>query len=121
MGVVWQCMLFVLSLSFFCYATAQTVVVDISNDLPKTSNAALVISCDKGSSFTLRLGLHSKRTVVQDSECTLTWTPVFATVDDYQTQRDNGHPTVYWSVRIDGFYQSYDASNWKFVQPWNSD
>nr|KYP46853.1 hypothetical protein KK1_031556 [Cajanus cajan] len=48
------------------------------------------------------------------------WTPFF-TIHVYQTQRDKGHPTVYWSVRKDGFYLSWDASNWNLVEPWYSD
>nr|KYP46854.1 hypothetical protein KK1_031557 [Cajanus cajan] len=121
-----KCFLYVVLVSFYCLS-ASTVgrsqtVVDIRNDLPKKSQVQLQLRCGKGSSFNLKLGAHSTLTVgAQDLACSFLWTPFFATLDVYQAQRDKGHRTVYWSVRQDGFYQSSDASNWKFVDRWFSD
>lgn len=115
-----------LFLSFYCLITSttpqhQTVFVEIRNDLPKKTDVQLELDCDHGSSFDLKLGDDYNRTITtvdQDLECTAAWSPLFTTWDVYKAKRYKGFQTVYWSVRNDGFYRSFDGSQWKFVEQW---
>ncbi|KAL2341136.1 hypothetical protein Fmac_009076 [Flemingia macrophylla] len=102
-------------------ATPHTVVA-ILNDLPKPNKTQvqLLLSCDKGSSFHLKPG-HGHNvnlTVDRDLECTATWWPWFTTWDVYHVSRDKGHHKVNWSVRKEGFYHSWDGSNWRLLEDW---
>ncbi|KAK7412580.1 hypothetical protein VNO78_04053 [Psophocarpus tetragonolobus] len=101
------------------HARPQTFV-DIRNDLPKNTKAQLELSCNKGSYFHLKLGdhLNSSLTVDQDFECTAAWSRWFTTWDAYHAERDKDHHTVYWSVRKDGFYHTWDGSKWNLLEHW---
>ncbi|RDX79560.1 hypothetical protein CR513_39997, partial [Mucuna pruriens] len=113
-----------LLLSFYCVSTSTLAsshtVVDIRNDLPHKTEVQLVLGCDKGSSFHLKPGHHHNRTLTlnQDFECTATWLPWFTTWDAYHAERDKGHHTIYWSIRKDGFYHSWNGSKWKLQEDW---
>ncbi|KAH1146391.1 hypothetical protein GmHk_15G043251 [Glycine max] len=48
----------------------------------------------------------------------LLWLPWFTTWDAYHALRDKGYHPVYWSVRKDGFYHSWDGSKWKLLEDW---
>lgn len=124
--------LFLLFLIFYCPSTSTIArlhshrphpLVDIRNDLPNKTNVQLILSCDKGSSFHLKPSHHHNctLTVDQDFECTAMWSPWFTTWDAYHAKRDKGHHIVYWSVRKDGFYHSWDGSKWKLLEDWNTE
>ncbi|KAG4971274.1 hypothetical protein AAZX31_13G200100 [Glycine max] len=124
---------FLLFLSLYCLSTSTLnarpyshkphTVVDILNDLPNNPKVQLELRCDEGSSFYLKLGHRHNHTLTadQDSECTAMWLPWFTTWDAYHAVRDKGHHSVYWSVRKDGFYHSWDGSNWKLLEDWYSE
>ncbi|RDX67973.1 hypothetical protein CR513_53091, partial [Mucuna pruriens] len=100
--------LFLLLVSFYCLSTSSLArsqtVVDIRNDLPDKSE-------------------HYNHTVIvdQDSECFASWGSLFTTWEAYQVNRDKGHQIIYWSVRKDGFYESWDGSKWNFIERWYSE
>ncbi|KAK7303118.1 hypothetical protein RJT34_14019 [Clitoria ternatea] len=116
--------LFLLFLSFYCRSTptlaGHATLVDIRNDLP--SNPPLKLQCGEGS-FDLKAGQHYNRTLPADQGfgCTAVWTPWFSSWDAYDVKRDKGHSTVYWSLKKDGFYLSFDGSKWKFIDYWQTD
>ena len=96
------------------------IMVDLLNDLPNNTHEPLELSCDQGSSAYLKQGDHYNLTlkVDRDSECTATWWRWFTTWDAYEAKRDKGHDNVYWLVKKDGFYHSWDGSKWKLVEYW---
>lgn len=120
---------FLLFLSFYFLSTSTlawpqshgpNTVVDIRNDLPINTKVQLELGCDKSPFIYLKLFHHHNSTITedQDSKCTAEWLPSFTTWDVYHAKRDKGHQTVYWSIRKDGFYHSWDGSNWKLLEKW---
>lgn len=107
------------------FAIQNTVVFDIRNDLPSNNLGGLAVGCNK-SDYTchINVGDHYNRTfqVGQSWECNAAWSRYFTFGwEVYQEKRDKGHPTIYWSVREDGFYHSLDASHWKLLAQWYSE
>ncbi|KAK7245673.1 hypothetical protein RIF29_40521 [Crotalaria pallida] len=98
-------------------------VVDIRNDLPNNTAEQLTLRCGEDSSFNLKLGDHHNRTLTmdQDLECTAVWSRWFTTWNAYEAKRYQGQDTVFWLVRKDGFYRSWDGSKWKRVGYWYTD
>ena len=45
----------------------------------------------------------------------------FASVHGFDPSRDAGHETVFWLVKEDGFYFSYDNASWKKDSPWDTE
>ena len=44
-----------------------------------------------------------------------------ASVHGFDPIRDAGHETVFWLVKEDGFYFSYDNASWKKDSPWETE
>lgn len=119
------------ALFFFVYSLSTTttlaspkpVIFDIRNDLPNNVAGDLALRCGQDATSHPKIGEHYKRSfkVDQSLECNAQWTRFFLTWDGYQEKRDGGHSTIYWSVRKDGFYHSFDASNWIRLETWETD
>ncbi|KAK7395660.1 hypothetical protein VNO78_16225 [Psophocarpus tetragonolobus] len=103
-------------------ARSQTFV-DLRNDLPNNTKAQLNLRCGKGSDFYLKLGdhLNNSLTLDQDFVCNAAWSRWFTTWDAYHAERDKDHHIVYWSVRKDGFYHSWDGSKWNLLEGWHTE
>ena len=98
----------------------ETVVVDIRNALPNnTQMATLKLRCG-GASLDLKLGDHYNESAKMDQSlgCTAVWMPWFTSWDAFEAKRDKGHHYIYWLVKKDGFYHSWDKSLWKKVEEW---
>ena len=101
----------------------EMVVVDIQNALPNnTQTAALTLWCG-GASLVLKLGDHHTESVKMDQSlgCTALWLPFFTSWDAFEVSRDKGHQNIYWLVKKDGFYHSWDKSSWKKLEEWRSE
>jgi len=102
---------------------SPNTVVDIRNDLPNNTKDQLELRCGHSPFFVLKLGHHYNSTIPvdQDFECIAASSRWFTTWDVYHVKRDKGYQTVYWSVRNNGFYHSWDGSTWKLLEKWYSD
>ncbi|KAE9594594.1 hypothetical protein Lal_00037462 [Lupinus albus] len=117
------------SLLFFSYflimsTLAQSkVVVDITNNLPNDTPDQLKFRCGGEAWNNLKVGDHYKGTpsTDQDFECSAVWGRWLSTWSAYETKAYKGHDTVYWSVRKDGFYRSWEGSNWSLIQKWDTE
>lgn len=114
---------FLSMLSTLAWAHVPHIVVDIRNDLPHDTLDQLSLRCGRGSSFTLKLGDHYNQTLPtdQDFECTAIWSRWFTTWNAYEAKSYKGQDTVYWLVKKDGFYRSWDGSKWELVEHWYTD
>ena len=45
----------------------------------------------------------------------------FASVRGFDPTRDASHETVFWLIKEDGFYFSYDNASWKMDSQWDND
>lgn len=50
--------------------------------------------------------------------CHAQWGHSEATFNAFDAQSDLGHVTVYWLVKLDGFYRSWDNFNWGKRASW---
>ncbi|KAK7331364.1 hypothetical protein VNO77_25587 [Canavalia gladiata] len=113
----------VFSLLFLCLVVdGREIVVDIETDLRSQTGTQLKIDCGKGFS-NLTTGNHLKQSVSaeQDLTCTAEWTLFFNTWDAFVSKKDQSHNTIFWSIRKDGFYRSFDGKDFKLVDYWSSE
>ncbi|CAL0301242.1 unnamed protein product [Lupinus luteus] len=116
---------FTFSLLFLSYflimsTLAKSIVVDIQNNLPKDAPEQLKIRCGEDPWFDLKVGDHYNRTPSTDQvfECHAVWGRWFTTWSAYDTNQSKGHSTVYWLVKKDGFYRSWEGSKWTLTEKW---
>ncbi|KAK7331365.1 hypothetical protein VNO77_25588 [Canavalia gladiata] len=113
----------VFSLLFVCLVVdGREIVVDIKNDLPIKTGTLLQVRCGEGFS-NLPPGNHLKQSVSADKNlsCTATWMQLFNSWDAFLAKTDQSHNTVFWSIRKDGFYRSFDGKDFKFVERWGTE
>ncbi|KAI4346073.1 hypothetical protein L6164_013155 [Bauhinia variegata] len=98
------------------------IAINIRNDLPSNTQQ-ITLACDNTDSFHLKVGkeFNSSVKVHQSIECSATWFQWFSSWDAYEPRRDKGHGSVYWLVKNDGFYISWDKIEWKKVEHWYTD
>jgi hypothetical protein len=105
-------------------ASPHTVVLDIRNDLPNNGLGDLAIECNHLNISHIKVGVHYNQTFQLNEislECYALWSTYFLSWDGFQEKRDGGHSIIYWSVRKDGFYHSFDASNYKLLEMWETE
>lgn len=103
---------------------SSQIVVSIRDDL--RNQEPFGINCN--ASFidvALLPGEHYNRTLLNVDEifeCYAYWAQGFTNQWHlYETKRDEGHNTVYWSAKEDGIYHSFDGITWKLLQIWHGE
>ncbi|KAI4346065.1 hypothetical protein L6164_013147 [Bauhinia variegata] len=101
----------------------QEIAINIRNALPSNTEQPITLVWDNTDSFHLKTGkdFNSSVKVNQSIECTAVWLQWFASWDAYEPQRDKGHDSVYWLVKKNGFFISWDKTKWKKVEDWGTD
>ncbi|KAL9369828.1 hypothetical protein Peur_041027 [Populus x canadensis] len=100
--------------------------VQVINALPKNSKP-MQVSC---STKNIDVG---KRSLVNGEvfkwraaqrklhSCGALWERLFASWHAFQPRRDENHETVYWMVKEDGFFISWDKANWVRKYRWETE
>ncbi|OIV95771.1 hypothetical protein TanjilG_20221 [Lupinus angustifolius] len=117
---------FTFSLVFLSYflimstLAKSNVVLDIENNLPNDKPGLFKFRCGGDDWFNLRFGDHYIRTAPADPdyECNAIWGRWFTIWKAYDTNEFKGHDKVYWLVKEDGFYRSWEGSNWTHDGNW---
>ncbi|KAJ6388157.1 hypothetical protein OIU77_026683 [Salix suchowensis] len=52
--------------------------------------------------------------------CAAQWQRYIESWNGYELPRDENHGTVYWLVKKDGFYRSWDKASWELENPWGN-
>jgi hypothetical protein len=94
----------------------KIIMFSIQNDLPRDSGALRFRILNEKPKYILKLrqplGFVSNLALRRGE---LTWThyhPLHATFNLYDPKEDGRHTRVYWSVRKDGVYRSWDNVSW---------
>ncbi|AET02530.2 hypothetical protein MtrunA17_Chr8g0354451 [Medicago truncatula] len=102
-------MLFALAFaSSLCNASIESVNVDVN------FSDGVFVSCNSESNGLTNQGsgnVHVTVPVGQRVICRASWNGSSALFDGYDPQYDQGHAFVYWEVRQDGLYHSWDDKN----------
>ena len=116
---------------FICaaeYVRSSNVNIELTNGLPEKYAAVpldiLIKSQTKAvDERVVKLGESFKWSVTPDSIYYVRGVlgNKFASVHGFEPGRDAGHATVFWLVKEDGFYLSYDNASWNKVAPWVSE
>jgi hypothetical protein len=100
--------------------------VQIINSLPPNS-PPLNVSC---SSKNIKLGARSfsvgeayefKVKGKDIYSCAAQWQRYFESWHGFEPPRDENHGAVYWLVKKDGFYRSWDKASWVLEDPWETE
>lgn len=124
----------VLACSIAAFAIASAVkdnnftVVHVMNGLPKSSYP-LKIQCesknmhDRLGEQVLKVGDDYKWTVEKNEiyYCQALWFRFFASWHAFQPQRDLLNETVFWVVKDNGFFHSWDNSSWVRKETWQTE
>jgi hypothetical protein len=107
---------------------AQLPVVHVTNALPVKSEPVKVECTSEHTNthlgiHTLNVGDDYQWTVVENAlhYCQAEWGRWFASWHAFEPDRDVSHGTVYWLVKNDGFYLSWDNSSWVRQETWQTD
>ncbi|QHN77346.1 hypothetical protein HN873_066930 [Arachis hypogaea] len=98
------------------------VAISIVNDLPPQSGSLVFSAIDWSSQVSLEPGKpYVQVTNTEVKFGYLKWDAVKAkccSIARYDPKVDAGHPDVFWSVRNDGPYHSWDNRNWRKTTTW---
>jgi hypothetical protein len=112
--------LFVVFLSFLCIVAGQTVDSRSAIVIRTAVDTPVHYECP-GEIFVEQPG--STRAIVGNSEadivCHAAWNNLEGTFLARDKKYDGIHNFVYWSVRRDGFYHSWDNTNFEKKNGWN--
>lgn len=53
--------------------------------------------------------------------CEASWGRYIAAFDAFEPTRDKGHSIIYWWIKEDGFYLSWNKIDWKLIVEWESE
>ncbi|KAG5249728.1 S-protein [Salix suchowensis] len=107
------------------HAEQNLPTVQIINSLPPNS-PPLNVSC---SSKNIELGARSFSAgqvyefKVQQKDtysCAAQWQRYIESWNGFELPRDENHGAVYWLVKKDGFYRSWDKASWELENPWGT-
>ncbi|KAK7272640.1 hypothetical protein RJT34_29364 [Clitoria ternatea] len=84
------------------------LVLTIANDLPTGSGQLHVVTNNFGQFYLEQGKPFIKLSNFNVQSCAMSWKQLSVIFDLYSPSRDGGHQRVYWSVRQDGVYLSYD-------------
>ncbi|KAK4372815.1 hypothetical protein RND71_008199 [Anisodus tanguticus] len=91
--------------------TDVTVTCKIQTGLPLLSVTVVL-----GQEFPFDAGITNDIYV-----CFARWGNFWAYFNAYDPlKEDKGRPIVYWSIRLEGFYKSWDKANWTGVTEWDN-
>lgn len=98
------------------------VAISIFNDLPRGSNNLIMTAVDipnpvnlePGEPYTEIVNLKQKFAHFEREPTS----PTCCSISRYDTKVDAGHQDVFWSVRDDGPYHSWDKQNWRRTTTW---
>ncbi|CAK7346262.1 unnamed protein product [Dovyalis caffra] len=101
-------------------------IVQVINSLPPNSQT-LQVSCDTENidlgEHTLSVGQVYEWKVEKKSiyYCAAQWKLYFASWHAFELPRDENREMVYWAVRKDGFYLSWDKTKWVRNSTWETE
>lgn len=95
--------------------------VDIANDLTTQGPQLLVSSdFDKGTRFVLEKGKNvAYLGNFEVKSCELFWGSKYIKFNIYDPSTEGNHQRIYWSVKFDGIYHSWDNVNWDKRSFWS--
>ena len=103
-------------------------VVHIINSLTNNSEPVSVFCISRGrkdflGEYTLKVGEDFQWDVTLNTlnYGRALWGRVFASWHAFQPRRDVSHGTVYWQIRQDGFFLSWDNSSWVKREMWETE
>lgn len=106
----------------------QLPVVHVISALPANSEPVKVECTSQRTNthlgiHTLNVGDDYQLTVVENAlhYCQAIWGRWFASWHAFQPRRDVSHGAVYWRLKDDGFYLSWDNSSWVRKETWQTD
>ncbi|KAE9587713.1 hypothetical protein Lal_00021926 [Lupinus albus] len=92
--------------------------IEIHNDLPPGSQFYF-ISVFQRDKYLLQPGQTYTKVINLDAQdCRMVYDNVCAKLFLYDPKIDLGHNSVFWSVRRDGVYKSWDNNNWDKKTGW---
>lgn len=100
--------------------------VQIINSLPANS-PPLNVSCSSkniilgGRSFSAGEAYEFKVKGKDVYSCAAQWQRYFESWQGFERPRDENHGAVYWLVKKDGFYRSWDKASWVLEDPWETE
>ncbi|KAE9589262.1 hypothetical protein Lalb_Chr21g0307151 [Lupinus albus] len=92
----------------------------IHNNLPSGSQFYFTSDLVKDKYFLQPGQTFGKLANFEARDCTMVYNYVCAKLFLYDPKTDSGHNKVFWSVRKDGIYRSWDDSNWEKKTGWDS-
>ncbi|KDP27635.1 hypothetical protein JCGZ_19640 [Jatropha curcas] len=124
-----------LAISSFFFATSTSIIdnhrdeattVYIINGLPKSSETMQVRCSSKSTSpdpRSLDAGEEYNWTVKEKGmyKCYSVWREFFQVWHAFQPRRDRNYREVFWVVKEDGFYLSWNNSSWVRKAIWESE
>jgi hypothetical protein len=119
--------LFVVLLVSFCNAASTDVnqTIDSSSAIVihTAVNTPVHYNCGPGETFVIVDQSGATRTIGvnfdADTNCHATWNSLEGTFIARDVRYDRTHIFIYWSVRPDGFYHSWDEINYEKKFDWN--
>ncbi|CAL0320639.1 unnamed protein product [Lupinus luteus] len=94
--------------------------IQIRNDLPPGSQFYFISSFQKDKTFLQPGQTFNRLANFEARDCTMVFGSVCARLFLYDPKIDAGHNGVYWSVRKDGVYRSWDNSKWDKRANWDN-
>ncbi|KAK7270114.1 hypothetical protein RIF29_23026 [Crotalaria pallida] len=97
------------------------LVLEIRNDLPPRSERLQFIGSFQATEYPLEPGqTFTLITNFELKDCQLFWPPFCASVNVYDPKIDSGHNNVFWSIRKDGVYHSWDKTHFDKRSGWKT-
>ena len=96
------------------------VAISLTVALPR-QGMWVSFDCGMPGTFQLAPNGHRQWTVPSDTQvdsCSATWGHSSASFSAYDASYDGGYVTVFWIVKLDGFYHSWDNFNWEKRASW---
>ncbi|KAL4396510.1 hypothetical protein HN51_001021 [Arachis hypogaea] len=101
----------------------DTVTISIVNDFPPQSGSLVFTANDFSSPIILKPGkpfVQVTNTKIKFAHFRLdSFEPECCSIAKYNPKVDAGHRNVFWSVKADGPYHSWDNRNWRRTTTWS--
>jgi hypothetical protein len=112
---------FVVFLSFLCNAVSQTIDSSSAIVIHTAVGTPVHYNCGPGETFVDQPGATRAIGVNFDADaiCHAAWNKLEGTFVARDVRYDGSHIFVYWSVRPDGFYHSWDEINYEKRFGWD--
>nr|KYP47067.1 hypothetical protein KK1_031297 [Cajanus cajan] len=95
--------------------------ISMVNNLPPNSERLSFVGTGQSTEYELLPGKpYTEITNFDLKTCLMIWQPLCASFNRYDPSREGNHQRIYWSIRKDGIYHSWDNVNWDKRTGWVS-